>query len=116
MAMLRKFGRLFVIKTRFEAYAVTYAIALGAVERGLHYTQQLPGNYGWVMFAACLGVPFIAGAKLLDSVRPAPAPASAPLMVEKPIRRTRRLSISRSRPRDFRSRTGSASPSRRHTD
>jgi hypothetical protein len=35
--MLRKFGRLFTIKTRFEAWAITYAIALGAVERGQHY-------------------------------------------------------------------------------
>ena len=35
--MLRKIGRLFVIKTRFEAWLVTYAIAVGAVERGRHY-------------------------------------------------------------------------------
>ena len=37
MAMLSKIGRLFQIKTRFEAWLVIYAIALGAVERGRHY-------------------------------------------------------------------------------
>ena len=32
--------------------------------------QNYPGNGGVLLAAACLGVPFIAGAKLLDSVRP----------------------------------------------
>ena len=73
MMKLRKIGRLFVIKTRLEAFLVTYAIAVGSVERGAHYLQQYPGNGGWLLAAACLGVPFVAGAKLLDSVRPAPA-------------------------------------------
>ena len=71
--MWRRIGRLFTIKTRLEAFLVTYAIALGAVERGKHYLATYPG----------VGVVFIAGAKLLDSVRPPataePAPAeSAP--------------------------------------
>ena len=74
--MLRKIGRLFVIKTRLEAWFVIYAIALGAVERGLHYHAQYPGTTGWLLAAACTGVVFIAGAKLLDSVRP-PLPAAA---------------------------------------
>ena len=52
--MLRKIGRLFVIKTRLEAYLVTYAIAVGAIERGIHYLQQYPGNAGWLLAAACL--------------------------------------------------------------
>ena len=69
--MLRKFGRLFVIKTRLEAWLVTYAIAVGAVERGRHYLEMYPGFGGWLLAAACTGVPFIAGAKLLDSVTPA---------------------------------------------
>ena len=34
MAMLKKISRLFTIKTRFEAWLVIYAIALGSVERG----------------------------------------------------------------------------------
>ena len=73
MTMLKRIGRLFVIKTRFEAWLVIYAIALGAVERGRHYLQIYHGWSGWLLAAACTGVVFIAGAKLLDSVR-APAP------------------------------------------
>ncbi|WP_265571235.1 hypothetical protein [Sphingomicrobium nitratireducens] len=69
--MLKKFGRLFVIKTRWEAWLVTYAIALGAVERGKTYLANYPGGWGLALFFACLGVVFLAGAKLLDSVRPA---------------------------------------------
>lgn len=69
--MLRKLARLFVIRSRLEAYAVIYAIALGAISRGLHYLDQYPGIGGWLLFAACTGVVFVAGAKLLDSTRPA---------------------------------------------
>jgi hypothetical protein len=72
-ARLRRIGRLFVIKTRFEAWIVTYAIALGAIERGRYYLDFYPGAFGWVLAAACTGVVFLAGAKLLDSVQPAPA-------------------------------------------
>lgn len=76
--MLKKLGRLFTIKTRFEAWAVIYVIALGAVERGRHYLEVYPGFMGWLLAAACTGVVFLAGAKLLDSVRKsAPAPALA---------------------------------------
>ena len=32
--MLRKISRLFVIKTRFEAFLIIYALALGATEDG----------------------------------------------------------------------------------
>lgn len=116
MSWLRKIGRLFVIKTRFEAYAVTYAIAVGAVERGFHYTQMIPGNSGWILFAACLGVPFIAGAKLLDSVR---KPQAISIVAKGHIvprrRKTPRVTISRNRPRALRPTRGSASPSPRHT-
>lgn len=73
--MLSKIGRLFTIKTRFEAWAVTYAIALGAVERGTHYLALYPNWMGWMLAVACTGVVFIAGAKLLDLVRPLPAVA-----------------------------------------
>jgi hypothetical protein len=79
MAMLKKIGRLFIIKTRFEAWLVTYAIALGAVERGRLYLETYPGVGGWLLALACTGVVFVAGAKLLDSVKPAePAIASGP--------------------------------------
>jgi hypothetical protein len=110
MAMLKKIGRLFTIKTRLEAFLVTYAIAVGAIERGIHYMQTYPGNGGILLAAACLGVPFIAGAKLVDSVKPAAELASVPV-VKKPARRRAMLRrISRSRPRDRRPARGSALP------
>src|ERR671924_94555 len=95
MAMLKKIGRLFVIKTRFEAWLVTYAIALGAVERGRHYLDAYPGWGGWLLAAACTGVVFLAGAKLLDSVKPA-APAVTAGPYRAPARR--HLAVSRNRP------------------
>ena len=113
--MLRKLGRLFVIKTRAEAWLVTYAIAVGAVERGNHYLQMFPGWAGWTMALLCTGVVFLAGAKLLDSVRPpVPAIVAGPY----PARLQRRTApvIRRSRPRVRPSRRASASPISRHTD
>ncbi len=69
MNKLRKFGRLFVIKNRFEACAVIYALALGAIERGLHYMQVYPGVAGWLFMAACTCAVFMAGARLLEFTR-----------------------------------------------
>lgn len=84
--MLKKIGRLFQIKTRFEAWLVIYAIALGAVERGRHYLETYPGWGGWMLALACTGVVFIAGGKLLDSVKaPQPALATGPYLA--PVRR-----------------------------
>ena len=114
MTTLRKLGRLFTIKTRLEAFLVTYAIAVGAVERGVHYMQNYPGNGGVLLAMACLGVPFIAGAKLLDSVRPATAGA-APVRTPS-HRRLPRRRINHSRPRDHRSAHGSALPSSHRID
>ena len=51
--MLKRLARLFTIKTRFEAFLVTYAIAVGAVERGQHYLQQYPGTLGLFMALCC---------------------------------------------------------------
>ena len=68
--MFTKIARLFIIKTRFEAYAIIYAIAVGAVGRGLHYMEVYPGPIGYLFFAACTGAVFMAGAKILDSVGP----------------------------------------------
>ena len=113
MSKLRKIGRLFVIKTRLEAYLVTYAIAVGSVERGAHYLQTYPGNGGWLLAAACLGVPFIAGAKLLDSVRA--RPEGSPAMVQSKFRRSTRQ-VSHSRPRHRRSARDSALLSSRRID
>lgn len=67
--MLRKLGRLFVIKTRWEAILVIYALAVGAVERGFHYVERFPGAGGWLLFLACTGAVFMAGARLLDLTR-----------------------------------------------
>src|SRR3954465_13053741 len=113
MAILKKLGRLFTIKTRFEAWLVTYAIALGAVERGRHYLETYPGYGGGGLALACTGVVFLAGAKLLDSVKPAePALAAGPYRA--PVRR--RLIIDRNRPRRQLPRTASASRFSRRTD
>lgn len=107
MAILKKLGRLFTIKTRVEAWLVIYAIAVGAVERGQHYLATYPGWGGWLLAVACTGVVFIAGAKLLDSVKP-PKPA----IVAGPYRAPgRRHGITgRSRPRDLPIRPVSDSP------
>ncbi len=77
MTMRQRLARLFTIKTRTEALLVTYAIAVGAIERGLHYMEQYPGYAGVVLAISCLGVPFIAGAKLVDSVKPIPVAVPA---------------------------------------
>jgi hypothetical protein len=111
--MLRKLGRLFTIKTRFEAWLVTYAIALGAVERGRHYLETYPGYGGWLLALACTGVVFLAGAKLLDSVKPAePAIAAGPYRA--PGRR--HSVIDRNRPRRQLPRIASESRFSRRTD
>jgi hypothetical protein len=66
--MWTRIARLFVIKTKFEAFAVIYGLATGAVERGVHYLQQYPGFGGWLLFAVCPVAVFMAGARILDSV------------------------------------------------
>jgi len=67
--MIRRLGRLFVIKTRWEAIFVIYALAVGAVDRGLRYVEHYPGLAGWLHFAACTCVVFMAGGKLMDLTR-----------------------------------------------
>ena len=104
--MLKRVARLFVIKTRLEAFLVTYAIAVGAVERGAHYMQNYPGNGGVLLALACLGVPFIAGAKLVDSVKPAEVAPAAPRPMVR--RHAGARVVSRSRPKERRSVRGSA--------
>jgi hypothetical protein len=68
--MFTKIARLFTIKTRFEACAVIYALAVGAVSRGYLYLDQYPGTFGWLLFAACTGTVFLAGGLIFDAVRP----------------------------------------------
>lgn len=67
--MLSKISRLFVIKTPVEAYMIIYALAIGAVERGTAYLHQFPGFGGKLLFLACTGSVFLAGAKILDCLR-----------------------------------------------
>jgi len=67
--MLAILKRLFMIKTRWEAMAVIYALALGAVDRGFHYLDRYPGVGGWLLFLACTGTIFLAGAKLMELTR-----------------------------------------------
>ena len=67
--MLRKISRLFTIKTRFEAFVLIYALALGATTRGAHYLEQYPGWGGYLLFLACTGAVFLGGAKILDCLR-----------------------------------------------
>src|SRR6185503_12069568 len=105
--MLKKIARLFTIKTRFEAWLITYAIALGAVERGRHYLDTYPGFGGWLLALACTGVVFLAGAKLLDSVRPAKAAVQVGPYADSLPRHT---VINRNRPRSRRPNSGSTSP------
>jgi len=66
---LRRIARLFVIKTRLEAFLIIYALALGATERGTHYLTQYPGWGGKLLFVACMGAVFMAGAKILDCLK-----------------------------------------------
>jgi len=67
--MIRKLSRLFVIRTRIEAFLIIYALALGAVERGSVYLRQYPGWGGKLLFLACTGAVFTAGAKILDCIK-----------------------------------------------
>jgi len=113
MMMLRKIGRLFQIKTRLEAWLVIYAIALGAVERGRLYLETYPGWGGWLLALACTGVVFLAGGKLLDSVRPPIAATSTGPYIA-PVRR--RSVTDRNRPTRLPRHRGSESRISRHRD
>ncbi|KWV94286.1 MULTISPECIES: hypothetical protein [unclassified Erythrobacter] len=67
--MLTRMKRLFVIKTRVEAYLIIFALALGAMTRGAHYTVEYPGVGGYLLFGATGGAVFLGGAKILDALR-----------------------------------------------
>lgn len=113
MTMGKRIARLFVLKTRTEVWLVIYAIALGAIERGRHYMEVYPGVGGYLLALACTGVVFLAGAKLLDSVRPAaPAIKAGPY----PARLQRRTRVNRNRPTARRFARGAESPLSLHKD
>jgi hypothetical protein len=75
--VLRKIGRLFVIKTRFEAFIIIYALALGATARGSQYLVEYPGWGGKLLFLATTGAVFLGGAKILDCLKYERAEADA---------------------------------------
>ena len=67
--MWPRIKRLFTIKTRFEAFLIIYALALGATERGSAYLAQFPGWGGKLLFLACTVAVFMAGGKILDCLK-----------------------------------------------
>ena len=69
--MWTRIARLFVIKTKFEAFLVIYGLATGAVERGMHYLDQYPGTGGWMLAAACTVAVFMAGGRIIDAIEAA---------------------------------------------
>jgi hypothetical protein len=67
--MLHRITRLFTIKTKFEAFLVIYGLGVGAVERGVHYLHEYPGLGGKMLFALCPLAVFMAGGRVIDSVK-----------------------------------------------
>ena len=68
MPVISFLARFFVVKTRIEAWVLIYAIASGAVSRGVAYLSEFPGAGGWALFLASTVVVFIAGPVILDYV------------------------------------------------
>ena len=66
---MKKIARLFIIKNRLEACAVIYALAVGAIERGMHYLAVFPGFAGWLLMSVCPIAVVMAGARLLEFTR-----------------------------------------------
>lgn len=64
----RKITRLFVIKNKFEAFAIIYALALGAADRGIIYMAQYPGFPGKLLALCCGVAVMMAGGKIIDAV------------------------------------------------
>lgn len=84
--MLKKVLHLFIIKNRLEAWAIIYALAVGATTRGELYLIKYPGVGGWLLFAACTGAVFMAGAKILDATR---GPLSRRATIDRLVARAR---------------------------
>lgn len=66
--MWTRLSRLFVIKTKFEAFLVIYGLGTGAVERSLHYLHDYPGHQGVILALACPIAVFMAGGRILDAI------------------------------------------------
>lgn len=66
--MWTRIARLFVIKTKFEAFLVIYGLGTGAVERGMHYMYSYPGPGGIALALACTVAVFMAGGRIIDAI------------------------------------------------
>ncbi|MFS0770908.1 hypothetical protein [Sphingomonas sp. 1P08PE] len=66
--MWTRIARLFVIKSKFEAFLVIYGLAVGATHRGSEYLHQYPGGAGWMLFGCCTIAVFMAGGRIIDAV------------------------------------------------
>jgi hypothetical protein len=66
--MMNRITRLFTIKTKFEAFVIIYALAMGAVDRGIVYMIIYPGFPGKLLALCCTIAVFMAGRHILDSV------------------------------------------------
>ncbi len=65
--MWKRVARLFVIKNRFEAYLIIYALAVGAAARAQLYLIEYDGFGGIALAICCTGAVFLGGAKILDA-------------------------------------------------
>lgn len=65
--MWKRVARLFVIKNRFEAYLIIYALAVGAAARAQLYLIEYDGFAGIALAICCTGAVFLGGAKILDA-------------------------------------------------
>ena len=65
--MWKRLARLFVIKNRFEAYLIIYALAVGATARAQLYLIEYEGAAGIALALCCTGAVFLGGAKILDA-------------------------------------------------
>jgi hypothetical protein len=66
--MIQRLSSLLRIKSKFEGFAVIYALSLGSAERGLHYMQQYPGFFGKLLAVVCTGSVFLAGGKIINAI------------------------------------------------
>ena len=107
MDMRAKLYRLFRPSTRLEVFFLIYALALGAVERGRHYMETIPGPSGVILAVACTAVVFMAGGMLLDFVRKPAVALAVPAAVA--IRRRRTRAFSRTTRTSSRTARGEAS-------
>lgn len=66
--MTSRLAPLFTIQSKFQAFLIIYALAQGAVMRGMIYLQQYPGTGGKLLALCCTAAVFIAGGRLIDSI------------------------------------------------